>query len=98
MTEKDLAILVDWIVHRLWIWQEDDGDNNGVEILQTLQIVLIPYLNKIEEKVRQYSKEDIDDWNERTIDLIKNDELLTDILKEYDLELIFETKEKGKMS
>lgn len=98
MTEKDLTILVDWIVHRLWIWSEDDEDNYGIEVIRAIQIILIPYLQQINDKMDSVSKEELLNWQDKTIDLIKNDDELSKILKEYNLELLFETNEKGNMS
>ena len=97
MTEKELLILVDWIIHRLWIWQEDDDDDT-VETIQALQVVLIPYLNQINKGMEKVSRKELAEWQDKTIELIKNDDDLQSILKEYNLELLFETNKKGDMS
>jgi hypothetical protein len=97
MTEKELLILVDWIIHRLWIWQEDDDDDT-VETIQALQVVLIPYLSQINKGMEKVSRKELAEWQDKTIELIKNDDDLQSILKEYNLELLFETNKKGDMS
>lgn len=97
MKDKDLLILLDWIIHRLWTWQED-SEEDTIETINALQVVLIPYLEQISNGMKNVSKSELLDWQDKTIELIKNDEELSRVLKEYNLELLFETNKTGEMS